>query len=133
MLRDVELIAFVGSQDLAAADAFYGGVLGLELVESSSFSRAYDAAGTTLRVTLVESVTAAGYTVLGWNVPDIALSVDALAAAGVACTRYDGLDQDARGVWTAPGGTRVAWFLDPDGNVLSVSQAGGGGGPSEPP
>ena len=123
MLRDAVLIAFVGSTDLAVADSFYGGVLGLEQLESSAFSRAYDAHGTMLRVTHVAELTPGGYTVLGWDVPDIVAAVRELAAAGVSCARYETLDQDAGGIWTAPGGTRVAWFLDPDGNVLSVSQA----------
>jgi catechol 2,3-dioxygenase-like lactoylglutathione lyase family enzyme len=122
VLRGAALIAFVGSTDLAAAGGFYGGVLDLEELESSAFSRAYDAHGTTLRVTQVAALTPAGYTVLGWEVPDLVAAVEELSAAGVSFVRYDALEQDARGIWTAPGGTRVAWFSDPDGNVLSLSE-----------
>lgn len=122
MLREAALVAFVGSRDLAAADAFYRGVLGLELLESSSFSIAYDAGGTMLRVAHVAEVRVAGYTVLGWSVGDVVAAVDSLSASGVSFTRYDGLEQNERGIWIAPGGTRVAWFEDPDANVLSLSQ-----------
>jgi predicted enzyme related to lactoylglutathione lyase len=63
--------------------------------------------------------------VLGWFVPDIAAAIDALAERGVAFKRYDGMDQDERGVWASPSGARIAWFEDPDGNVLSLTQRGG--------
>lgn len=75
-------------------------------------------------MTPVEFAAQAPYTVLGWAVPDIAEAVAALAQRGVAFTRYDGMAQDELGVWTAPGGAKVAWFRDPDGNTLSISQHG---------
>ena len=99
-------------------------MLGLRLVEDSSFAVAFDAHGTQLRVTAVEQRVAAPYTVLGWFVPDIADAIDALAARGVDFKRYDGMDQDAHGVWASPSGARIAWFEDPDGNVLSLTQRG---------
>jgi hypothetical protein len=83
---------------------------------------AFDAHGTQLRVTAVEQRVAAPYTVLGWAVPDIAGTIRDLVARGVAFERYDGMDQDADGVWQAPSGARIAWFQDPDGNVLSLTQ-----------
>jgi catechol 2,3-dioxygenase-like lactoylglutathione lyase family enzyme len=126
VLRDAELVAFVGTRDLVVADGFYRGVLGLVPLESSAFSRTYDAHGTTLRVTRVRELRPAGHTVLGWSVADIVAAVAELSAAGVTFTRYDGLEQDARAIWVAPGGTRVAWFADPDGNVLSLSQSAPG-------
>jgi catechol 2,3-dioxygenase-like lactoylglutathione lyase family enzyme len=67
-------------------------------------------------------VAAAGYAVLGWVVPDIDEAVRGLQAAGVRFQRYDGMPQDDRGVWQAPNGARVAWFKDPDGNTLSITQ-----------
>jgi hypothetical protein len=73
-------------------------------------------------VTAVEQVARPGYTVLGWRVADIGATARALAARGVRCTRYDGMDQDENGVWTTPGGDQVAWFSDPDGNTLSLTQ-----------
>jgi catechol 2,3-dioxygenase-like lactoylglutathione lyase family enzyme len=122
-LRAAELVAFAPTADLERAHAFYGGVLGLERVEASPFANAYDAHGTQLRVTRVEDPPAASFTVLGWTVPDIAATIGALSERGVAFTRYDGMEQDDAGVWTAPSGTKVAWFEDPDGNVLSLSEA----------
>jgi catechol 2,3-dioxygenase-like lactoylglutathione lyase family enzyme len=122
VLERAELVAFVGTRDLRLSDRFYGGLLGLALVDSGPYANVYDTGGAPLRVTLVEDVARAPYTVLGWNVPDIASAIESLAARGVGFTRYEGLEQDAVGIWTAPGGARVAWFQDPDGNTLSLSQ-----------
>ena len=122
MLGDADVVAFVASRDLDVAGRFYGGVLGLRLVESSPFANAYDANGTQLRVTAVDRVVPAPYTVLGWRVPDIVATLRGLRDAGVVFERYEGLEQDEDGVWTAPGGSRIAWFADPDGNVLSLQQ-----------
>jgi catechol 2,3-dioxygenase-like lactoylglutathione lyase family enzyme len=124
-LGGAELVAFAPSTDLARSRAFYEDVLGLTLVESSSFAVAFDMGGSQLRVTAVEQRVAAPYTVLGWAVADIAAAIDALTARGVVFSRYDGMEQDARGVWQSPSGARVAWFQDPDGNVLSLTQHGG--------
>jgi catechol 2,3-dioxygenase-like lactoylglutathione lyase family enzyme len=122
-LIDASLVAFAAAADLETSHAFYCGVLGLERVEASAFANAYSVHGTQLRVTLVERPARASYTVLGWRVADVAAAVAALRAAGVEVLRYDGMDQDADGVWTSPSGARVAWFCDPDANVLSVTQA----------
>ena len=122
MLSDADVVAFVASRDLEAAARFYGDVLGFRLLEASRFANAYDANGTRLRVTLVDRVAPAPYTVLGWRVRDIAATVRSLRAAGVAFQRYEGMTQDEDDVWIAPGGSRIAWFADPDGNVLSVQQ-----------
>jgi catechol 2,3-dioxygenase-like lactoylglutathione lyase family enzyme len=122
MLGSADLVAFVATRDLEAAGAFYGSTLRLRLLEANGFARVYDAHGTQLRVTLVESRASAPYTVLGWRVEDIAQSIAELRSAGVRFKRYEGMDQDENGVWVAPGGTRVAWFSDPDGNTLSLQQ-----------
>jgi catechol 2,3-dioxygenase-like lactoylglutathione lyase family enzyme len=124
VLTGAPLIAFAPSTDLARSREFYEDVLGLRLVEDSSFAVAFDAHGTQLRVTAVEARVPVPYTVLGWFVPDVAAAIDALTARGVAFIRYDGVEQDARGVWRSPSGARVAWFEDPDGNVLSLTQRG---------
>jgi catechol 2,3-dioxygenase-like lactoylglutathione lyase family enzyme len=116
----MRLVAFVATTDLERSHAFYGDVLGLDRVEASSFANAYDIDGTHLRVTLVERMTPAPYTVLGFEVDDVTAT---LARLGVEPLRYERMDQDAAGVWTAPSGTRVAWFADPDGNTLSLSAA----------
>jgi catechol 2,3-dioxygenase-like lactoylglutathione lyase family enzyme len=122
MLQTSDVVAFVGSADLRRAQAFYGQALGLRLIEQNDFACVFDANGTMLRVTAVAEVARPGYTVLGWRVADIAATVRDLAAKGVAFLRYDGMDQDESGIWTTPGGDRVAWFADPDGNVLSLTQ-----------
>lgn len=118
------LIAFVATTDLDRAAEFYGKTLGLTLVERNDFACVFDVPGTMLRVTAVSEVASGGYTVLGWRVADIGAAVRALAAAGVTFTRHEGMDQDDDGVWTTPGGDKVAWFTDPDGNVLSLTQFG---------
>jgi catechol 2,3-dioxygenase-like lactoylglutathione lyase family enzyme len=122
MLGSEKLAAFVGVSDASRAKAFYRDKLGLRLVSEDSFALAFDANGTNLRVTMVGQVTVAKYTVLGWDVPDIVATAKSLQQAGVKLEIFDGLPQDELGIWDAPGGTRVAWFKDPDGNILSIAQ-----------
>ena len=122
MLESSHIVAFAATTDLHRARAFYEQVLGLPVAEHNDFACVLDANGTMLRITAVPEVCQAGYTVLGWRVADIAASVRGLAARGVVFLRYDGMDQDGDGVWTAPGGGKVAWFADPDGNILSLTQ-----------
>lgn len=122
MLTTSDLVAFVGSADLKRAQAFYGGVLGLRITERNDFACVYDAAGTMLRVTAVPDLKPAGHTVLGWAVPDIRSEVDELVERGVVFTHYEGVEQDDAGIWRTPGGDLVAWFTDPDGNTLSLTQ-----------
>jgi catechol 2,3-dioxygenase-like lactoylglutathione lyase family enzyme len=122
MLESSDLVAFVAATDLRRARAFYEQTLGLRVLEHDDFACVLDAHGTTLRVTAVPEVARGGYTVLGWHVADIATAVRDLTARGVIFRRYEGMNQDEQGVWTAPGGAKVAWFADPDGNTLSLSQ-----------
>jgi len=117
-----DVIAFAATADPDRACAFYRDVLGLALVERNAFASVFDANGTMLRVTTVERVDPRPYTVLGWMVEDLEAALGELAGAGVEPLRYDGLDQDELGVWHSPAGALVAWFRDPDGNVLSVTQ-----------
>ena len=116
------MVALVATRDPERARRFYGEALGLRLVSDDPWALVFDAAGTRLRIQKVERLTPQPFTVLGWQVASIDAAVDGLAARGVKFERYDGMDQDARGVWTAPSGARVAWFKDPDGNTLSVTQ-----------
>lgn len=116
-------MAFVATADPGRARAFYEDVLGLRLVEEAPFALVFDANGTRLRVARVGQVTPASYTVLGWQVRDIVADVTELARRGVTFERYAGLAQDALGIWSTDDGDRVAWFRDPDGNVLSLTQA----------
>jgi len=122
MLGSSELVAFAATADLRRAREFYEQVLGLTVTQDTDFACVFDASGTMLRVTAVEQVARPGYTVLGWRVADIGATARALAARGVRFTRYDGMDQDENDVWTTPGGDQVAWFADPDGNTLSLTQ-----------
>ncbi len=118
------LIAFVSTADARRALSFYRDTLRLRLVSETPFALVFDVMGTMLRVAIAETVSPAPHTVLGWQVADIAATVDHLTAQAVVFTRYEGMDQDARGIWTSPAGGRIAWFHDPDGNVLSLTQFG---------
>ena len=124
ILGTSKLVAFVATKDPSKARTFYEGVLGLRLVEDEKpFALVFDANGIMLRVTIVQEHNPAPFTVLGWDVASIEKTVERLTAAGVEFQRYAGLnDGDPKGIWTAPGGARIAWFKDPDGNVLSVTQ-----------
>lgn len=122
MLESSEVIAFVAATDLSRARTFYEAVLGLPVVEVTEYACVFDAHGTMLRITASSEVARPSYTVLGWRVADIETVVAGLEAKGVVFTRYPGMDQDPHGVWTTPGGDKVAWFTDPDGNILSVTQ-----------
>ena len=122
MLGSSPVIAFVATTDPRRAKAFYAGTLGLRLTGEDPFALVFDAAGTMLRVATVTALKPAGYTVLGWNVRDIDRAVRDLAEKGVAFQRYDGMPQDELGIWTSPGGARIAWFLDPEGNTLSLTE-----------
>jgi catechol 2,3-dioxygenase-like lactoylglutathione lyase family enzyme len=122
MLQSSAVIACVSTTDLDRGRDFYERVLGLRVTEKNSFACVFDANGTMLRLTAAATVATPGYTVLGWNVSDIAATVADLAGRGVPVNRYEGMDQDEDGVWTTPSGDRVAWFSDPDGNVLSLTQ-----------
>jgi catechol 2,3-dioxygenase-like lactoylglutathione lyase family enzyme len=121
VLADAPFIGFIPVRDLAAARAFYTETLGLRMVADTPFALVLDAGGTMLRVTPVPEPPALPFTIAGWKVPDIAAAVRALAGRGVPFTRHDGMAQDDLGIWTAPGGDRVAWFTDPDGNTLSLT------------
>jgi len=122
MLGSSDLVGFVATTDLARARSFYGDVLGLEHVDESPVAHVFNANGTALRVTLVDHATTAPYTVLGWSVVDIEEAIRSLEEKGVSFERFPEMNQDDLGVWTTPGGDRVAWFKDPDGNVISVTQ-----------
>jgi uncharacterized glyoxalase superfamily protein PhnB len=122
MLVTQRLIGFVATVDGERAKAFYGGVLGLPLVSDDEFAAVFVAAGTVLRVQKVRGHVPLPFTTLGWQVADLASAVTGLAARGVRFERYEGMPQDELGIWAAPGGAKVAWFKDPDGNVLSLSE-----------
>ena len=115
-------MAFSATVDGARARAFYGDTLGLRLVDDEPYALVFDAAGVMLRVQKVAGLTPPGHTVLGWQVPDIRAAVRDLGARGVKFEQFGLASQDSLGVWTSPGGALVAWFKDPDGNILSLTQ-----------
>lgn len=124
VLGTSKLVAFVPTTDPAKARAFYEEVLGLRLVEDAKpFALVFDAHGTMLRVTTVHEHHPDPFTVLGWDVASIESVIKQLTAAGIEFLRLPGMnDTDPLGIWTAPSGARIAWFHDPDGNVLSLTQ-----------
>jgi catechol 2,3-dioxygenase-like lactoylglutathione lyase family enzyme len=117
-----QLVAFVPTTNAQRARRFYESVLGLRFVRDDRCALIFNANGITLRVAKVVEFTPAPFTVLGWEVSDVARTARKLAAKDVAFVRYKGLEQDRLGIWTSPDGGRVAWFKDPDGNLLSISQ-----------
>jgi catechol 2,3-dioxygenase-like lactoylglutathione lyase family enzyme len=121
MLGETNIVAFVPTKDAEKARAFYEGVLGLRFVKDDGFALILDANGIMVRIARAQ-FTPAPFTILGWQVPDLGKVASGLQAKGVQFERFGFFEQDAMGIWTAPGGDKVAWFKDPDGNVLSVSQ-----------
>ena len=111
----------VCTRDRPRSTAFYRDTLGLVLAHEDRFAAVFSFAGVTLRVSHVPDFVAHAHTILGFTVPDVAATVTALAARGVTFNRYPAFSQDARGILALPGDKHVAWFSDPDGNVLSVT------------
>ena len=122
MLGREKIIAFVATRDGARAREFYEKVLGLSVISDDSFALVLDANGTMLRLQKVESFTPSTLTALGWEVSNIRSAVMALVDRGVTFQKYPWMDQDELGIWRAPSGASVAWFRDPDGNTLSLSE-----------
>lgn len=120
----MDVIAFVPTRDPRKARAFYADTLGLKLVSEDPFALVFDAHGVVLRIANVSSTDfkPAPFTILGWDVPNVAKMVSELAQNGVQFERFPGMEQDEHGAWTSPSGARIAWFKDPDGNILSLTQ-----------
>jgi catechol 2,3-dioxygenase-like lactoylglutathione lyase family enzyme len=122
-LGTFNIVGFVSIVDVSRAKAFYRDTLGLRLVmEEPPFALVFDANGIMLRLGMAKEIPPAHGTVLGWQVPEIMAVVTNLGQAGVQFERYAGMEQDELGIWTSPTGAKVAWFKDPDGNTLSVSE-----------
>jgi catechol 2,3-dioxygenase-like lactoylglutathione lyase family enzyme len=122
MLGKYDLMAFVSTTEPDKARAFYEGKLGLAVTHQDNFGITYDAHGIRLRMSIVRELKPAPYSILSWVVPDIHAVIGELAAKGVLFEIFGGFEQDAAGVWTAPDGTQVAWFKDPGGNMLSLTE-----------
>ena len=122
MLGSLDIVAFVPTTDAQRARAFYVDTLGLRFITDDGFAMVLDAHGTMVRVATVQSFVPFPFTMLGWKVNDIEGVVAGLRDKGVTFQVFSFFEQDALGIWTAPTGDKVAWFKDPDGNTLSVSQ-----------
>jgi len=122
MLGSIDIVAFVPTKDATKARAFYEGVLGLRFVKDDGFAMVLDANGIMVRVAKAPEFKPAQFTILGWQVADIEKIVRELTEKGVHFEIFGFFKQDQLGIWTAPTGDKVAWFKDPDGNILSVSQ-----------
>lgn len=122
MLNNAQFVGFGATKNPQASKAFYQETLGLRLVEDTQFAIVFDANGTMLRLQKVVEHSPAPHTALGWHVEDIAAEIASLAGNGVSFERYDCLVQDDRAIWHSPDDVKIAWFKDPDGNVLSLTQ-----------
>jgi catechol 2,3-dioxygenase-like lactoylglutathione lyase family enzyme len=121
VLGSKPVVTFLPTRDKTKAKAFFTDILGLRFVKDDGFALVFDANGIMLRIATTANFTPQQGTVLGWQVDDIATTVRALTERGVHFERF-GMPQDELGIWTAPGGDQVAWFKDPDGNLLSLSR-----------
>jgi catechol 2,3-dioxygenase-like lactoylglutathione lyase family enzyme len=121
-LATSRVMAFVATSDAARARTFYADVLGLAFVSDVQYALVFDSNGTMLRIQKTDEVHPAPYTALGWQVDDIVATVRQLSQRGAVFERYGFMEQDEHGIWTTPDGSKVAWFKDPDGNTLSLTQ-----------
>ena len=125
MLASAAVVAFVPTGDPDRARQFYENVLGLEFVADDAFALVFNSSGVTIRVVDVSRIDAfepAPFTILGWNVSSVEAGVRQLRDKGVVFERFPGMARDADAIWQSPSGARVAWFKDPDGNLLSISE-----------
>lgn len=122
MLAASKIIGFVPTSDSKRARAFYEGQLGLEFVSDDPYALVVKTHSAMIRIAKAQDFKPAPYTVLGWEVAEIKIIVAGLKERGVIFEKYPFIQDQELGIWSAPGGGKVAWFKDPDGNVLSVSQ-----------
>ena len=122
MLAGQPIIAFVTTTNAEIARPFYEETLGLKVTDVGPHAIVFDAGGVMLRMALTKKIEPAPYTVLGWAVTDIKATIAGLTARGVEFEDYDWFEQDEQQVWTSPDGSKIAWFKDPDGNLLSLTQ-----------
>ncbi len=124
MLSNERVTAFLATTQPGRARRFYRDTLGLRLVSDDQFAIVFDCVGVQLRIQKVATLLPHAFTSLGWQVTSIRRSVSALAKRGIVFERHGFIEQDGLGVWKAPSGAKVAWFKDPDGNLLSLTEAG---------
>ena len=126
LLAAASPVSFILTADRTRSKPFFAGALGLPLLSEDDFAVTFGlAGGATMRLTDLPGHEALGHTVLGWTVPDIHAAAAELKGKGITFKVYEGFGQDEQGIWSPPGGgAKVAWFTDPDGNVLSLTQFG---------
>jgi len=122
VLGNCQLAAFVATADPEKAREFYESTLGLELISDEEYAIVFNANGTTLRIQKSAPFTPHPFTSLGWHVPDMEAMMSELRSKGVVFEQYPWMPADSDGVMTFPSGAKVAWFKDPDGNLLSLDQ-----------
>ena len=122
MLASMNMMGFVLTKDYDKARVFYESNLGFEFVSLDKFALVMKAGKSMIRIVKVPTFTPLQSTVLGWEVDDIETMVEWLAKRSVVFEKYPFVQDKERGIWSTPDGSKVAWFKDPDGNVLSVSQ-----------
>ena len=122
MLASANMIGFIPTKDYDKARAFYEGKLGLEFVSLDKFALVMNAGGRVIRITKVPNYTPLQGTILGWQVEKIESVAAWLKDRGVTLEKYPFAQDQELGIWTTPDGSKVAWFKDPDGNILSISQ-----------
>jgi catechol 2,3-dioxygenase-like lactoylglutathione lyase family enzyme len=122
MLDAGKMVGFVPTKDYEKSRAFYVDKLGCEFVSLDQYGLVVSIGGHKIRIAKVPNFTPLQGTILGWEVDDIEVLVQWLAERGVATEKYPFVQDRERGIWSTPNGDRVAWFKDPDGNILGVSQ-----------
>ncbi len=122
MLVQAEICAFLSTTNPANAKVFFSEKLGLKLQSEDSFALEYEIDGTVLRITTVNDLSPQPFTVFGFRIVNITDQVKALSAKGVVFEIFPALDQDDSGIWASPSGAQIAWFKDPDGNILSLTE-----------
>ncbi len=120
------VVTFLLTTKAEAATAFYRDTMGCPYLRDDGFALVFDLGGVMLRIGKVPDFTPAQNTVLGWEVDAIGAEVTRLESKGARFERYENMGQDGQGICTFPNGDKVAWFKDPDGNVLSLSQHAAG-------
>jgi predicted enzyme related to lactoylglutathione lyase len=122
MLGTSPLISFVATSNARKAKEFYKEIVCLTFVSEDPFALVFESNGNMLRIQIVDKVSPHDYTAIGWQVTDIHEEVRQLEKRGVVFAHYPGIGQDIDGIWKAPSGAKVAWFTDPEGNILSLTQ-----------
>jgi catechol 2,3-dioxygenase-like lactoylglutathione lyase family enzyme len=122
-LSQCNVVGFITIVDVERAKRFYRDTLGLRLMmEEPPFALVFDANGIMIRLGMAKELPSAHGTVLGWQVPEMVAAIESLRHAGVHFERFEGMAQDELGIWASPTGAKVAWFRDPDGNILSITE-----------